>query len=141
MKRINSLIIFIVSSFFLKLAPLVNAASPTPCAAGDPACVRANLPFTPPSLGQLITFGIRGFFVIAGLLALLYLLLGALSWVTSGGSKENVDKARDKITAAVLGVIIIVAVLAIIVTLEQIVFQQKICFGISCDATIPSLIQ
>src|SRR3990170_3247205 len=91
--------------------------------------IKANLGFAPPTLATILTFMIRAFFIIAGLAALLYLLLGALAWVTSGGNKENVDKARDKITAAVVGLILIVAVLAIIVTLEQVVFGNRLCLG------------
>src|SRR3989344_230402 len=102
--------------------------------------IRASLGFNAPTLSTILTFMIRAFFIIAGLAALLYLLLGALAWVTSGGNKENVDKARDKITAAVLGLIIIVAVLAIIVTFEQIIFRQIICLGISCNLVIPALL-
>jgi cbb3-type cytochrome oxidase subunit 3 len=97
--------------------------------------------FKIPNLADILTFLIRGFFILAGIMALLMLLLGALAWVTSGGNKENVDKARDKITAAILGLIIIVAVLAIIVTMEQIVFGQRLCLGLSCGITIPSLLQ
>ncbi len=100
-----------------------------------------DLGFPVPTLSTLLTFIIRFFFVAAGLAALLYLLLGAFSWVTSGGQKENVEKARDKIQAAIVGLILIVAVLAIMVTLEQVVFNQKICVGLSCDITIPNLIQ
>lgn len=100
-----------------------------------------NLGFQVPTLSILLTFLIRFFFVAAGLAALLYLLLGAFSWVTSGGAKENVEKARDKIQAAIVGLILIVAVLTILVTLEQVVFNQQICVGLSCDITIPSLIQ
>src|SRR3989344_1361954 len=103
--------------------------------------IRASLGFNAPTLSTILTFMIRAFFIIAGLAALLYLLLCALSWVTSGGNKENVDKARDKITAAILGLIIIVGVLAIIVTLEQIVFAQRLCLGLSCPITIPALLQ
>ena len=99
------------------------------------------LGFKIPTLGDVLTFLIRGFFILAGIMALLMLLLGALAWVTSGGNKENVDKARDKITAAVLGLIIIVAVLAIIVTMEQIVFANRLCLGLSCPITIPALLQ
>lgn len=101
----------------------------------------SDLGFKIPGLADLLTFIIRIFFVIAGLVALLYLLLGAFSWITSSGEEEAVAKARQKITAAVIGVILIVAVLAIIVTLEQVVFKTKICFGISCPATIPSLVR
>lgn len=97
--------------------------------------------FKIPNLSDLLTFAIRFFFILAGLAALLFLLMGALAWVTSGGNKENVDKARDKITAAVLGLILIVAVLAIIVTMEQIVFGGRLCLGLSCPITIPSLLQ
>jgi len=99
------------------------------------------LGFKIPTLSTLLTFAIRAFFVVAGLMALLYLLLGALSWVTSGGNKENVDKARDKITNAVIGVIMIVAVLAVVATIEQVVFKQAVCFGLTCEITIPDLLQ
>lgn len=101
----------------------------------------SDIGFKIPGLADILTFVIRIFFVIAGLVALLYLLLGAFSWITSSGEEEAVGKARQKITAAVIGVILIVAVLAIIVTLEQVVFKTKICFGISCPATIPSLVR
>lgn len=99
-----------------------------------------ELGFKIPNLADVLTFVIRIFFTIAGLVALLYLLLGAFSWITSGGDEDNVKKSREKITAAVIGVILIVAVLAIVVTLEQVVFREAICFGISCAATIPNLL-
>ncbi|MCX7997056.1 MAG: hypothetical protein N2691_04895 [Patescibacteria group bacterium] len=97
--------------------------------------------FRIPNLADILTFVIRVFFVIAGLVALVYLLLGAFEWITSGGDEEAVGSARKKITAAIVGVILVVAVLAVIVTLEQVVFRRSICFGISCPATIPNLVQ
>ncbi|SRR3989339_1048506 len=100
-----------------------------------------TLGFTPPNLTEVLTFVIRFFFILAGLSALLYLILGAMAWVTSSGDKENVKKAQDKIQAAVVGLVVIVAVLAIMVTLEQIVFKQQICVGLSCPITIPGLIK
>ena len=92
------------------------------------------------SLGQVLTFMVRFFFVVAGLTAFFYLLLGAFAWITSGGDKEAVEKARNKIQAAVIGLILIFAVLAIIYTLEQVVFKQNLCLGVSCQITIPSLL-
>jgi amino acid transporter len=100
-----------------------------------------SLGFRIPNLSDILTFVIRLFFVIAGLVALVYLLLGAFAWITSGGDEENTGKARNKITAAIVGVVLVVAVLAIIVTLEQVVFRERICFGISCAATIPNLVE
>ncbi len=88
--------------------------------------------FTIPSIADIIGFLIKLFFFIAGLAALIYLLLGAFSWVTSSGDKESVKKAQDKIQAAVVGLIVIVLVLAIMVTIEQFVFGGKFCLGLSC---------
>lgn len=99
-----------------------------------------GLGFDIPTIGVLLTFVIRTFFVIAGIMALLYLLLGALAWITSGGDKAGVEKARDKIQAAIVGVLMIVIVLAIIWTLEQVVFQTKLCFGVSCPLELPALL-
>ncbi|PIZ61936.1 hypothetical protein COY16_05645 [Candidatus Roizmanbacteria bacterium CG_4_10_14_0_2_um_filter_39_13] len=97
--------------------------------------------FKIPTLGDLLTFAIRAFFVIAGLAGLFYLLLGALAWVTSGGDKDSVKAAREKIQAAVIGMILIVAVLGIVWTLEQVIFNRRICLGLSCPLTLPSLIE
>lgn len=99
------------------------------------------LGFRIPSLSDILTFAIRGFFAIAGLAALFFLLLGAFAWVTSGGDKDAISAARDKIQAAIVGLIMMVVVLAIIWTLEQVVFKRRICIGLSCPVTIPSLIE
>lgn len=95
----------------------------------------------PESLNQLeitdiITFVVRGLFIVAGLLALLYLLLGGIAWITSGGNKESVDKARDKIQSAVIGLIVVVAVLAIVTLLEK---SLNIGLGISSPIEFPTL--
>lgn len=124
----------LLNLLLLKAMGIVYAADPSPTGT-------VSIGFTIPSLVDVLTFLIRIFFVIAGVMALLYLLQGALSWITSGGDKENVKKAQDKIQAAVIGLIVIVAVLALIVTLEQVVFKKQICVGLSCPISIPSLIE
>ena len=109
-----------------------------------PSCTNiqtGQLGFQIPSLGDILTFAIRAFFVIAGLAALFYMLIGAFSWVTSGGDKDAVSAAREKIQAAVVGMILIVAVLAIIWTLEQVIFKRRVCLGLSCPLTLPGLIE
>ncbi len=112
--------------------------------APDPAEVQINetdIGFRIPNFSELLSFMIRFFFVIAGLAALFYMLWGAFSWVVSGGESDAVEKARSKITAAVIGVLLIVATLAIIWSLENIVFKRAICFGISCPVTLPNLLE
>ena len=115
---------------------LVSAQGNDPVLQVDPS----DLNFQIPNLVDFLSFAIRFFFVLAGLLALFYMLWGALSWVTSGGSEDGVAAARKKIVADVVGVILIVATLAIIAGLEQIVFQRRVCFGLTCPLYIPSIL-
>jgi hypothetical protein len=100
-----------------------------------------NLGFKIPTIPELLTFLVRIFFSIAAVAALLFLLLGAFSWVTSSGNKESVQKAQDKIQAAIVGLLLIAAVLAIGATLEQFVFKGNVCLGLTCDVKIPALLE
>jgi len=52
--------------------------------------------------------------IISALLVLFFLLSGGFDWITSGGDKGKTEKARDKITAAVIGLIIVAASFAIL---------------------------
>ena len=115
----------------------VTVASAPPCSSVQ----TSSLGFQIPSLGDILTFAIRVFFIIAGLAALFYMLIGAFTWITSGGDEEATTGARNKIQAAVFGMILIVGVLAIIWTLEQVIFNRRICLGLSCTLTLPSLVK
>lgn len=100
-----------------------------------------NLGWSIPNFGTVIGFLMKFMFFFAGLAALLYLILGAFAWVTSSGDKENVKKAQDKIQAAVIGLILLVVVLVILATLEQVVLKNSFCVGLTCTINIPSLLQ
>lgn len=63
--------------------------------------------------GQFIAFGIKTFIVVAGLFLILYLLWGAFDWIVSGGEKEKITKAQNKITNAVVGIVLVFAVLVV----------------------------
>ena len=67
-----------------------------------------------PDLGSLITSALSIVMVIALLMVLLYLILGGIAWITSGGDKGKTEEARNKITAAVIGIIILAAAWAIV---------------------------
>jgi len=59
--------------------------------------------------------GVLSFVLIIGaLLVLFYLILGGIEWITSGGDKGKTEAARNKITAAVIGLIILAAAWAIL---------------------------
>lgn len=48
-------------------------------------------------------------FIVAAAMTFFYLIFGAISWITSGGDKGKVEAARNKITAAVIGLLILAA--------------------------------
>ncbi len=55
------------------------------------------------AIGGLISF----IFVLAAIIALIFLLIGGIRWITSGGDKSNIEGARDSIIAAIVGLVII----------------------------------
>lgn len=109
--------------------------------AEDITSAPVKLGFVIPNFEEVLTFIIRFFFIIAGLIALLYLLLGALAWITSGGNKESVDKAREKIQNALIGIILIFVVLAVVGVIENMFFPGDCGLGITRKICFPKLIQ
>jgi hypothetical protein len=70
-------------------------------------------------IGKLVS-SIGGlFFIFAFLLTFLYLLTGGVSWLTSGGDKAKLTEARDKITNAIIGLVIVAAAYAIFALVGQ----------------------
>ncbi|OGH15946.1 MAG: hypothetical protein A3C30_03860 [Candidatus Levybacteria bacterium RIFCSPHIGHO2_02_FULL_40_18] len=59
------------------------------------------------TIGQVVGFLVAFIIVIAFLAALLFIVIGAFQWITSGGDKQKVADARNHIIAAVIGLIII----------------------------------
>jgi len=51
--------------------------------------------------------------VIAGILVFAYLIWGGVEWITSGGDSGKTEKARNKITGAIVGLVILVSAYAI----------------------------
>jgi hypothetical protein len=72
---------------------------------------------------------------IAALLVLLYLIWGAFEWITAEGDSGKLQKARNKMTHAVLGLIILATTLAIFTTLQQFLGICVINIGDSCAGT------
>lgn len=70
-------------------------------------------------LGQLISAVVGTLLIIAALLAFLYLILGGIAWITSGGDKTNMETARNKITHAIVGLIIVGAAWAIMTLIQN----------------------
>ena len=63
---------------------------------------------------NLINLIISFLTVIAGLAFFIYFVIGGVTWVTAGGDKGNVDKAKTMMTNATIGMVIIAASYAIV---------------------------
>ncbi|PIY79614.1 MAG: hypothetical protein COY81_01625 [Candidatus Pacebacteria bacterium CG_4_10_14_0_8_um_filter_43_12] len=65
-------------------------------------------------IGKLINSVLNIVMVVALLMVFLYLIMGGIQWITSGGDKGKTEEARNKITAAVIGIIILAAAYALV---------------------------
>lgn len=65
------------------------------------------------SLENLFQFLFEFLLIIAIILSVIFFILGGIQWITSQGSKEGVQKAKGRITYAIIGLII--ALLAIFI--------------------------
>ncbi len=78
----------------------------------DPTTNNGGLKITG-NAGSLFRNVITIVFIVAAILTLFYLVMGAINWITSGGDKGKVEDARNKITAAVIGLLLLAATWAI----------------------------
>lgn len=81
-------------------------------------------------LGKLISVGIQYIMIFALILLLIYMLWGAFDWLVSGGEKEKLVKAQNKITNAVIGMILIVASFSIFALVTGTILGNKVGIGI-----------
>lgn len=73
--------------------------------------------------------------MVAALLTLYHLIMGAIHWIASGGDKGKVEDARNQIFAAVIGILILACTWAI--------FQLVLTIAFGTDATginLPTLV-
>ncbi len=71
-------------------------------------------------LSDIINFGISALFFIGIIVTLVFLIRGGIIWITSGGDKEKLDKARKTIIYAIIGIIVILLSFVIVSTVGSI---------------------
>ncbi len=69
--------------------------------------------------GLLLGNLVGGIFVFAFILAFLYMVTGGIRWITAAGDKGRLEEARNRITGALIGTIVVAAAWAITVILGQ----------------------
>ena len=86
--------------------------------------------------GSLISSLISIFIIISFIAAFFFLLQGAFQWITSGGDEGKVEAARNRITQAIVGLVIVVAVWALFGLVED--FLGVNVFG-GTGITLPTI--
>ena len=66
------------------------------------------------NLGSVLSSLLSFVMALAALIVFVYLIWGGIQWITSGGDKSKTEEARNKITAAVIGLIVLAASYAIL---------------------------
>lgn len=98
-----------------KISKVVAGAGAAVSTLLAPMTVLAANTVTPPTgfittdLGSLISWILNIVFAIGAIIALFYLIWGAFNWITSGGDKGKTADARNRIIAAIVGLILLAA--------------------------------
>ena len=68
---------------------------------------------------DLITLALNFVFIVAAVAFFFMFVLGGIAWITSGGDKGKTEAARNRITAGLVGLIIVFAAWAILSLVEN----------------------
>ena len=129
-------ILTLISTLPLYLYPLKFAFADTPikpCPTAGFGAVACN--WQAEKFGSLVGTFIEAIFVIAIVVALGYLIYGAIRWIISQGDKAKVTDARNHIIAAIIGLVIVFLSYFIINIVIGIFFPDKNLTNLS----LPSL--
>jgi hypothetical protein len=66
------------------------------------------------TLERIISALIKGSLIVAAVVFFFILVMGGIKWIASGGDKGQTEAARNQITAALVGLIIVFAAWAIV---------------------------
>lgn len=80
---------------------------------GDPTTTGGS------ALATLVANLFRVAIVVGGIALLLMLVIGGLQWILAGGDKGKVEEARNRITNAILGIVVLISAVAIISFIGQ----------------------
>ena len=78
-----------------------------------------NLAGSDRSFAEWMSKLFNGVLVVGALLVLIYLLWGAIGWVTAGGDKGKIESARNKMTQAIIGLIVLASTIALYTLVQK----------------------
>jgi hypothetical protein len=89
---------------------LINKIIPSAIAANNTVDIKTQIGtdfFKFDSIGQIISTGVKTAIVIGAIIFFVFLIWGGIQWLSSGGDKTAVQQARDRLTHAIIGLIIL----------------------------------
>ena len=87
------------------------AASATPLSLGD---LGGSLGLGNADLKQSVINIINLALGLMSLVAVVMIIIGGFTWLTAGGNEEKVDKAKKTISAAVIGIVVVLLAWALV---------------------------
>ena len=118
LKRITVIGIFSLLTFIISVFPVLAAADDG--GGGSSGGVVTTITISDTGYGitdlnLLISSGIKLAIILAAIITFAFLIWGGIEWITSGGDKAKYEAARNRITAALVGLAIVAAAWAIMV--------------------------
>lgn len=140
LRKTKKLIPFILPTLALVLPAVVLAQNPPACT-GSVAGTGSLVPCELGKTGDVVAVVraiIRFIILIAFVIAFIMLLVGGIRWILAGGDEKGVEKARGTITAALIGLVVVLIAFALI-RLVEIFFNVPIITGIKGLESIPTV--
>lgn len=114
-----------LAPFALGLAMLAGVAAPTAAvmAAYDPTIPgigNTNLPTTSAKPTEIILNVIKVAMGVLALIAVVFIMYGGFMWLTAGGSEDRLKKAKEIISAAVIGLVVVLLAYIIVTFVARI---------------------
>lgn len=129
MKKIGALI---ASTFGFLATAIPVFAVPTPTASPVPSGVTINIippdGFIKAPIETVVQNALIIIFSAATFLVLVFLIIGAFKWITSGGDKDAVGNARKMITNALIGLVILALAFVIVQVIGRILGTNLLQF-------------
>lgn len=90
-----------------------------------------NLTGNSSSFGQFVGGLLQAVMVISLLMVLLYLVWGAIDWITAGGDSGKIEKARQKINQSIIGILVLASTVALFTLIQAFVGVEVLTFDIA----------
>ena len=108
-----------------KIALATGAAMSAMLSTASMAMAEVDIEDINPGKGYANNFGtmfssiLNVVMLIAALLVFAFMIWGGIEWITSGGDKQKAESARNKLTSAVIGLVIVAASYAVVTLVVQ----------------------